>query len=125
MQPQHSQRSDLAADVAAQPGYVRLVLPPRDPQARAACREFSNLCREESASRGLIVARFSGSNPLELETQMTLATREVSPGFRLGLVVQGSAATSIAHIATAIASRRKAKARIFPSEHRAAAWLMS
>lgn len=115
----------MAADVAAHPGYVRLVLPARDAQARAACREFSYLCREESASRGLIVARYSDSGPRELEAQIALATREVSPGFRLGLVVQGSAAASIAQIAALIANRRKAKARAFPSEHRAAAWLMT
>jgi hypothetical protein len=56
---------------------------------------------------------------------MILATRDVSSGFKLGLVVQGAAAGTIAQIATSIARRRQAKARIFSSEHRAAGWLMS
>lgn len=114
-----------ATEVAAQPGYVRLVLPRRDADARAACRKFARLCREESACRGLIVARSTDSSPPELENQMILATRDVSSGFKLGLVVQGAAAGTIAQIATSIARRRQAKARIFSSEHRAAGWLMS
>ncbi len=118
-------RASQAADIATQPGYVRLVLPPRDPQARAACRRFSDLCREEGANCGLIVARFSGSGPVELESHIALAMREVSPRFRLGFVAQGTGASCIGRIAASLTHRRGAEVRVFPSEHRAAAWLMS
>lgn len=112
-------------EVAAHPGYVRLVLPPEDAQARSACRQFSELCGEESANRGLIVAQSSSSNPGELEHQIALATGAVCAGFRLAVVAQGKHASRISRIATATAARRRARARIFSSEHQAAAWLMS
>jgi len=55
---------------------------------------------------------------------MALATHGVLPGFRLALVAQGADATSICRIVGVSAARRRASARLFPSEHRAAAWLM-
>jgi hypothetical protein len=120
-----TKRAILARDVAAQPGYVRLVLPVHAAHARSACRRFSSLCREEAASRGLILAPSSDWTREELEKHIGLATREMTLGFRLAVVVQGSAAASVSEIATSVAARRKARTKIFWSEHHAAAWLMS
>jgi phosphotransferase system HPr-like phosphotransfer protein len=113
------------AAIAAHPGYVRLVLPTQHAHARAACRKFSQLCQEEDARGGLILTRSSDADPAELESQMALATRGVLPGFKLAIVAQGTDAASIRRIVGATAARRRAKAKAFPSEHRAAAWLIA
>ena len=114
----------FSASVAAHPGYVRLVLPGEHHRACAACRRFAQLCSQESPRGGLILARSSDSDPAERESQIALATRGVPPGFRLALVAQGSDATRLRRIVGAIAARCRASAMIFPSEHRAAAWLL-
>jgi hypothetical protein len=66
----------------------------------------------------------SASDVDELESQMALATRGVAAGFRLALVAQGAAGASLRRIVGSTAARRGAMSRAFPSEHRAAAWLM-
>lgn len=114
-----------AAATAAHPGYVRLVLPSELARARAACRKFSRLCDEEGARGGLILAAACEADHRELEGQIALATSAVSRGFKLAVVAQGHNAALIFRIAGATAARRKAKARVFSSEHRAAAWLMA
>lgn len=105
----------------AHPGYVRLILGPDDAprDARAAGRRFAKLCREEDASRGLIVA---GTAAAGVDWDDALAAS--GAGFRLALVVRGSESAHVARAAFSAASRRSAVARLFKSEHRAAAWLM-
>lgn len=122
---EESAQAILPKAVAAHPGYVRLVLLPQRAQARSACRRFSELCREESTKRGLILARSSNSDPVELKDQISLATLAVSQGFKLAVVAQGTDAAYISRLATSSASRRSARAKVFSSEHQAAAWLMS
>jgi hypothetical protein len=116
-----------ATSAAAQPGYVRLVLPSDGGPARvrAVCRKFASLCQEESASRGLIVAESSQSLGDELDEGFDLATSAMCHGFKLAVVTRGAACRNISKTATSIAARRRATARIFSSEHAAAAWLMS
>lgn len=111
----------------AYPGYVRLVLRGNDGPARtrAACRRFAVLCREESASRGLIVAESSRATAQELDEGFELATAALSRGFKLAIVAHGPACRRICSTAASMAARRRATARIFTSEHEAAAWLMS
>ena len=117
-------RTMLERDVAAQPGYVRLALATGDAGALAACRKFSKLCAEESANRALVIAQSSGSNRLEIENQIRVATGGLLRGFKLAVVAQGSDATSVARIAEATAIRQNGKAKVFHSEHQAAAWLL-
>jgi len=112
----------LLRNATAQPGYVRLVLDAEDTPrvARAAGRRFALLCREEDASRGLIVAGDAGS---DVDWEDALAASR--PGFRLAVVARGQGAGQIARTAASLASRRGAAARVFKSEHQAAAWLMA
>lgn len=120
-------RPFLPKDAASQPGYVRLVMrwdgaPAR---ARAACRQFASLCREEGASRGLIVAESSDGMAAGFEDGLEAATAALRRGFKLAVVARGPAAGSISRTAAAIAARRRVTAKVFSSEHQAAGWLMS
>lgn len=125
--PANRVRAFLAKDATAHPGYIRLVLhwDGGPAHARAACRRFASLCRAENASRGLIVAESSGAATAALEDAFEAATAGLGRGFKLAVVARGSAAGSISKTAASIAARRKAIAKLFPSEHQAAGWLMS
>lgn len=68
-------------DAASHPGYVRLVMrwdegPAR---ARAACRRFASLCREEGASCGLIVAESPDGMSEGFEQGLEAANRRAAP----------------------------------------------
>lgn len=103
--------------VVTQPGYVRLALDSHERlRVRAACRRFAAFCREESASRGLIVA---GTAP---EWDEALAAS--GAGFRLAVVARGPSSTDVAREASSAGSRRSVIVKVFRSEHQAAAWLM-
>ena len=120
-------RPFLARDAAAHPGYVRLVLRWDDGAARAriACRRFASLCRDEDASRGLIVAESFPATDADFEKAFETAAAAVRPGFKLAVVARGTASRRIAKSAASIAARRRATTRLFSSEHHAAGWLMS
>lgn len=124
---EESSRAFLPRDAVAHPGYVRLVLQwdSGPAHARAACRKFASLCREENASRGLIVAESSGALIAVLEDALEAATGGMGRRFKLAVVARGSAAGIISKTAASIAARRKAIAKVFSSEHQAAGWLMS
>lgn len=110
---------------AAQPGYVRLVLSEHDPRnVPAACLRFAQLCREESATRGMIVA-ISPAEGGGLQEDLDAAVACAGAGFRLAVVARGAGCTAIARSAAAAAARRRAAAKTFKSEHQAAAWLMA
>ena len=119
-------RPFLPADAVAQPGYVRLVLSADDGPGhlRAACRKFASLCREEHASRGLIVAESSHVTSAEVADGFEAATAAVGRGFKLAVVVRGSTSARISQTVASIAARRRAVAKTFTSEHQAAGWVM-
>ena len=128
LHPQHhEQRVRPTQSAMAYPGYVRLVLRRNDApaHARAACRRFALLCREECTNRGLIVAECDASTEEGLDQSFELATACLADGFKLAVVARGRAYYRICVKARSIAARRRTTARIFPSEHEAAAWLMA
>jgi hypothetical protein len=115
----------MQTELAAHPGYVRLVLRCDEAGAANACRSFADLCRKEGARRALILAHSSDTRAQAVESHISAAARALTPGFRLAVVAQGSNARRISRTAAAAAAGTSGKAQIFRSEYQAAAWLMS
>src|SRR4051812_48292748 len=114
----------MQTEVAAHPGYVRLVLRCDQAGVANACRSFADLCRKESARRALILADSSDGHPQAVDNHISVAARALAPGFRLAVVAHGRGARHLSRTAAAAAARASGKAQIFRSEHQAAAWLM-
>jgi hypothetical protein len=114
----------METEIAAHPGYVRLVLRCDEAGAANACRSFVDLCRKEGARRALILAHSSDARAQEVESHISAVARALAPGFRLAVVAHGSGARHLARTAAAAADEASGKAQLFRSEHQAAAWLM-
>jgi hypothetical protein len=111
----------------AQPGYVQLVIGAEAGLrgAKAACRQLAKICREECVNGALVLFLAAGPAVAQLQDHLPLAMQALSPGFRLAVV---SSCPAAAPLAAALADKGTAcgaVAKVFPSEHRAAAWLMS
>jgi hypothetical protein len=104
--------SDQLFQIAAEPGYIRMVVGDcaDGPDAVAACREFVHLCHRENAHRGLIVQR-SGDDGLR--RALDLVAQEAPSGFKLAIVARHRPKPC-----------RRVRARVFKSEFQAAAWLL-
>jgi hypothetical protein len=104
--------SEQPFQIAAEPGYVRMVVGERadGPEAVAACREFVHLCNRENAHRGLIVHR-SGDDGLQ--RAFDTVAQDAPSGFKLAIVARHRPKPS-----------SRVRARVFKSELVAAAWLL-
>jgi hypothetical protein len=113
--------------VVAQPGYVQLVIgsDAGTRGAKSACRQFAQVCREESATRALILLAAPGPAAEQLGDQLPLAMEAFSAGFRLAVVARRPVSKAVAATLANRGAGRGAIAKAFPSEHRAAVWLMN
>lgn len=114
-------------DVVAQPGYVQLVVGAEAGMrnAKAACRQLAKVCREECAKGALILLLAAGPAAAEMTDELWRATEAFSPGFRLAVVSRCPGSTPIAAALAEKGAGCGAVAKVFPSEHRAAVWLMA
>lgn len=121
----HCLMASATAEIHVEPGFVRMTLADAAESAQniTACREFVRVCVTEGATRAMIANRADGDAArLRLREALGVLTGAMPRPLKLAIVARGTAQAASEKV---LDRHRSLNARVFPSEHEAAAWLLS
>jgi len=118
-----SPMASATAEIHIEPGFVRMILADAAQSAQnvTACREFVRVCVTEGATRAMIANRVDG-DAAGLREALGILTGSTPRRLKLAIVARGTAQAASERV---LARQRSLNARVFRSEHEAAAWLLS